>query len=49
MCWFEVEWEELLCEWESLLHNAIMLIEIKSVDPASGKNRDKIVTLLLFF
>lgn len=49
MCCFEVEWEELLCEWKRLLRNAIMLIEIKSVDPASGKNRDKIVTLLLFF
>lgn len=32
-----------------MLPNAVTLIEIKSVDPASGKNRDKIVSLLLIF
>lgn len=49
MCQFEVEWEKFLCVWENVLCNAITLIEIKSVDPASGQNRDKIVSLLLTF
>lgn len=45
--WFEAEWERLLCEWEKLLCNTITWIEIRSVYPASGKNRDKIVSLLV--
>lgn len=49
MCQFEVEWEKFLCAWENVLCNVITLIEIKSVDPASGKNRDKIISLLLIY
>lgn len=47
MYWFEAEWERLFCEWEKLLCNAITWIELRSVDPASGKNRNKIVSLLV--
>lgn len=49
MYWFEVEWEKLPFEWEKLLCNAITLIETKSVDPASGKNRGQTVSLLFIF
>lgn len=42
---FEAEWERLLCEWEKLLCNAVRLREIRSVDPASGKNKDKTISL----
>lgn len=44
---FEAEWERLLCEWEKLLCNAIRPREIRYVDPASGRNRDKIVSMLV--
>lgn len=49
MCRFEAEWERLLREWEKLLCNAVTLRQIRSVDPASGKNRDKIVSLHVEF